>query len=86
VFDVQSVIHASLQNNAPASSDLSSSRILGGTKTSRNSLDRPTPARDASQTHSTSNRHFAGSSSIYDIPVSDDEALNLVDPDETEWG
>jgi hypothetical protein len=86
VFNVQSVTHASLQNNAPASSDLSSSRIFSGTTTSRNSLDRPTHARDASHTHSTSNRHFAGSSSIYDIPVSDDEALNLVDPDETEWG
>jgi hypothetical protein len=86
VFNMQSVTHASLQNNAPASFDLTSSRIFSGTTTSRNSLDRPTHARDASHTHSTSNKHFAGSSSIYDIPVSDDEALNLVDPDETEWG
>jgi hypothetical protein len=85
VVDVHSVTQASLQNNASAS-DLISSRISSRTKTSRSNLDRHRPARATSYAQGTSSRRIARSSSIYDIPVSDDEALHLVDPDETEWG
>jgi hypothetical protein len=85
VVNVHPVTHASLQNNAPASSDLTSSRMFSGTKTSRSSLDRPKHAQETSYTQGISSRR-SGSSSIYDFPVSDDEALHLVDPDETQWG
>jgi hypothetical protein len=83
VVDLQSVTPASLQNNAPAASDLILSRMVGSTKTPRNSLGRPPPARAAFRIQGTSTRRFAEPSPIYDIPVSDDEALNLVNPDET---
>ncbi|KAF1835189.1 hypothetical protein BDW02DRAFT_597577 [Decorospora gaudefroyi] len=80
----QSVTHASLENNA--SSDLIFPRIFSGTKTSRSGLDQSKVAGGASYTQAIASarrpgRSFEGPSSPHDIPVSDDDPLDLVDPD-----
>ncbi|KAF1939707.1 hypothetical protein EJ02DRAFT_408020 [Clathrospora elynae] len=79
VFGEASVTQASLQNNA--SSDLISSRIFSATETSRSDLDRPGRRREVTGGQPRLDRKGAPSSSIYDIPVSEAETLDLVDRD-----
>ncbi|KAE8866782.1 hypothetical protein PTNB73_04876 [Pyrenophora teres f. teres] len=84
-FERRSATYATLANNA--SCDLVSSRVVGATTTSRSTLERLTRARAPCYPPGTTSsggrnviRNFRGSCSFYDVPASDDEALDIVDP------
>ncbi|KAI2480848.1 hypothetical protein Ptr902_07874 [Pyrenophora tritici-repentis] len=84
-FERRSATHAALVNNA--SYDLVSSRVVDTTTTSRSTLERLTRARAPCYPPDTTSsgghnviRNFRGSCSFYDTPATDDEVLDIVDP------